>query len=126
MKAFLQHKKKVILFLSTFFVVGIIIGTVRNDTLYLSPNSTHNEIPELRYLSQTVYNVNMYTKSSESISVYQGLINKYGADKDELITLLKNYSVTYERIIKYREYYGKFSLVNYLKNIKRIGKNPLI
>ena len=122
MRAFLQHKKKVILFLSTFFVVGIIIGTVRNDTLYLSPNSTHNEIPELRYLSQTVYNVNMYTKSSESISVYQGLINKYGADKDELITLLKNYSVTYERIIKHREYYGKFSSVKHLKNIKRIGK----
>ncbi len=75
MKAFLQNKKKVILFLSTFFVVGIIIGTVRNDTLYLSPNSTHNEIPELRSLAQTVYYVKMYTKSSESVSVYQRLIN---------------------------------------------------
>ena len=125
MKAFLQNKKKVILFLSTFFVVGIIIGTVRNDIFYSSPKSTHNEIPEFIFLAQTVYNVNIYTKSRESVSVYQGLINKYGADKDAIITLLKNYSVTYERIIKYREYYGKFSLVNYLKNIKRIGKNPL-
>ena len=122
MRAFLQQKNKVILFLSTFFVVGIIIGTVRNDIFYSSPKSTHNEIPEFIFLAQTVYNVNMYTKSRESVSVCQGLINKYGADKDELITLLKNYSVTYERIIKHREYYGKFSSVKHLKNKKRIGK----
>ena len=69
-------------------------------------------------LAQSVYDDNMETEASESISVHQGLININDADKDALIILPKIGPVIAERIIKYREDYGKFSSVNDLKNIK--------
>ena len=116
MKAFSQQEKKFILLL--FFVVGIIVGTIRNGTFYSHPTSTHQEKSEFKSLAHSVYDDNMETEASESISVHQGLININDADKDTLIILPKIGPVIAERIIKYREDYGKFSSVNDLKNIK--------
>ena len=117
MKAFSQQEKKCIL-LFAFFVVGIIVGTIRNGTLYSHPTSTHQEKSEFKSLAQYVYDDNMETEASESISVHQGLININDADKDALIILPKIGPVTAERIIKYSDDYGKFSSVNDLKNIQ--------
>jgi len=79
---------------------------------------TQYEKSECKSLAQSVYDDNMETETSESISVHQGLININDADKDTLIILPKIGPVIAERIIKYREDYGKFSSVNDLKNIK--------
>ena len=79
---------------------------------------TQYEKSECKSLAQSVYDDNMETETSESISVHQRLININDADKDALITLPKIDPITAERIIKYREDYGKFSSVNDLKNIK--------
>ena len=118
MKAFTQQEKKFILFLSVFFVVEIIVGTIRNGTFYSHPTSRHQEKLEFQSLTQSVYDDNMETEASESISVHQGLININDADKDTLIILPKIGPVTAERIIKYSDDYGKYSSVNNLKNIK--------
>ena len=125
MKAFTQQEKKAILFLSAFFVVGIIVGKIRNGMFYSYPTSTHQEKSEFKSLDQSVYDDNMETESSESISVHQGLINIHDADKDALITLPKIGPETTKRIIKYRKDYGKFLSVNDLKNKKGIGENTL-
>ena len=117
MKAFSQQEKKFIL-LFAFFVVGIIVGTIRNGTFYSHPTSTHQKKSVFKSLAQSVYDDNMETEASESISVHQGLININDADKDALIILPKIGPVTAERIIKYSDDYGKFSSVNDLKNIK--------
>ena len=118
MKAFTQQEKKAILFLSAFFVVGIIVGKIRNGMFYSYPTSTHQEKSEFKSLDQSVYDDNMESEASESISVHQGLINIHDADKDALIILPKIGPVTAERIIKYREDYGKFSSVNDFKKNK--------
>mgnify|MGYP001216318583 CR=1 FL=1 len=86
---------------------------------------TQYEKSECKSLAQSVYDDNMETETSESISVHQGLININDADKDALITLPKIGPETTERIIKYRKDYGKFLSVNDLKNKKGIGENTL-
>ena len=98
--------------------MGIIVGTIRNGTFYSHPTSKHDEKSQFKSLAQSVYNDNVETETSESISVHQGLININDADKDALITLPEIGPVTSEIIIKYREDYSKFSSVNDLKNIK--------
>ena len=116
MKAFSQQEKKFILLL--FFVVGIIVGTIRNGTFYSHPTSTHQEKSEFKSLAQYVYDDNMETEASESISVHQGLMNMNDADKDALITLPKIGPETTERIIKYRKDYVKYLSVNDFKKNK--------
>ena len=72
MKAFTEQEKKAILFLSAFFVVGIIVGKIRNGMFYSYPTSIHQERLEFKSLDQSVYDDNMESASSESISVHLG------------------------------------------------------
>ena len=118
MKAFIEQEKKAILFLSAFFVVEIIVDKIRNGMFYSYPTSTHQEKLEFKSLDQYVYDDNMESEASESISAHQGLINIHDADKDELITLPKIGSETTERIIKYRKDYVKYLSVNDFKKNK--------
>ena len=125
MKVFSQKKKNIILFLSIFFVVGIIVGTIRNGTFYSSPKSTNQEESQFKTLAHSVYNDNLESEIGESIPSHHGLININDATKDELITLPKIGPIAAERIIRYREDYGKFSSVNDLNNVKGIGEKTM-
>ncbi len=122
MKAFTQKDKNFILFLSAFCVVGIIVGTFRNGTFYSHSRSTHQEKSEFKSLDRSICDDNMKIEASEFILVQQASININDADKDALITLPKIGPVTAERVIKYREDYGKILSVNDFKNIKGIGE----
>ena len=101
MKVFTQQEKKVILFLSIFFVVGIIVGTIRNGTFYSSPKSTNQEESQFKTLAHSVYNDNLKFETGESIPSHHGLININNVIKDEFITLPKIATITAERTIKY-------------------------
>ena len=125
MKAFTQQEKNVILFLTVFFAIGIIVVTIRNGSIFSSQKSSLQDKSKFKSLAKSVYDDNQETKIDKSIAGSQGLININEAEKDELITLPKIGPVTAERIIRYREDYGKFSSVNYLKNIKGIGDKTM-
>ncbi len=125
MKAFTQQEKNVILFLTVFFAIGIIVGTIRNGSIFSSQKSTLQDKSKFKSLAKSVYDDNQETKIDKSIAGSQGLININEAEKDELITLPKIGPVTAERIIRYREDYGKFSSVNELKNVKGIGDKTM-
>ena len=79
---------------------------------------TQYEKSECKSLAQSVYDDNMETETSESISVHQRLININDAYKDALITLPKIGPVTTERIIKYRENYFKKFISDRFKKYK--------
>ena len=79
---------------------------------------TQQEKSECKSLAQSVYDDNMETETSESISVHQRLININDADKDALITLPKIDPITAERIIKYREKYLKKIISDRFKKYK--------
>ena len=79
---------------------------------------TQYEKSECKSLAQSVYDDNMETETSESISVHQRLININDADKDALITLPKIDPITAERIIKYRENYFKKFISDRFKKYK--------
>ena len=79
---------------------------------------TQYEKSECKSLAQSVYDDNMETETSESISVHQRLININDAYKDALITLPKIDPVTAERIIKYREKYFKNIISDRFKKYK--------
>jgi DNA uptake protein ComE-like DNA-binding protein len=79
---------------------------------------TQYEKSECKSLAQSVYDDNMETETSESISVHQRLININDADKDALITLPKIDPITAERIIKYREKYLKKIISDRFKKYK--------
>ena len=125
MKAFTQQEKNVILFLTVFFAIGIIVVTIRNGSIFSSQKSTLQDKSKFKSLAKSVYDDNQETKIDKSIAGSQGLININEAEKDELITLPKIGPVTAERIIRYREDYGKFSSVNELKNVKGIGDKTM-
>lgn len=125
MKIFTQQEKKVILFLSAFFVVGIIIGTIRNKTYFFRSSPINHDESGFKSLAHSVYNDKKVLDTPEPVPFNTGLININNATKDELISLPKIGPVTAERIIRYREDYGKFSSVNELKNVKGIGEKTM-
>ena len=101
MKVFSQKKKNIILFLSIFFVVGIIVGSNRNRTFYSSPTSANLKESQFKILAQSVYNDNLKSETGESIPSHHGLININNVIKDKFITLPKIVTITAERTIKY-------------------------
>ena len=101
MKVFSQEKKNIILFLSIFFVVGIIIGSIRNRTFYSIPTSANLKESQFKILAQSVYNDNLKSGTGGSIPSHHGLININDVIKDEFITLPKIATITAERTIKY-------------------------
>ena len=101
MKVFSQKKKNIILFLSIFFVVGIIADSIRNRTFYSSPTSANLKVSQFKILAQSVYNDNLKSETGESIPSHHGLININNIIKDQFITLPKIATITAERTIKY-------------------------
>jgi competence protein ComEA len=125
MTVFTSLEKKVIMFLSCFCVLGTVVGLVRNGDFFSNTSDFKKDENKFKSLADSVFTKVENISSDILIADTHSIININLASKNELVSLPKIGPVTAERIIRYREDYGKFSTVNDLINVKGIGDKTM-
>ena len=125
MTVFTSLEKKVIMFLSCFCVLGTVVGLVRNGEYFSNSTEFRKDENEFKLLADSVFNKVENISTDMLMTEAHTIININLASKSELVSLPKIGPVTAERIIRYREEYGKFSTVNDLINVKGIGEKTM-
>ncbi len=123
------EEKGVIQFLLGIFVIGLAVGVYRD---WNEETVSQDMITEMEAFTHSSENVTLSTKSKESTAEMKPVagianlsVNINSAEKSELMKLPKIGPVTAERIIRFREDFGNFHVIEDLSKVKGIGSKTL-
>lgn len=110
-----------------FFIIlfGFIYILFDSSNFHKSYNDNHNSdfiISSIEYNEKIISTETQIETTINEVIKENKLININTADINELITLPSIGNITASLIIEYREKYGRFTQLEQIKNVNRIGE----
>ncbi|MBT3216320.1 MAG: helix-hairpin-helix domain-containing protein [Candidatus Marinimicrobia bacterium] len=125
---FTDQEKSVIQFLLGLFVIGLAVSSFRDYNEETISQELIVELEEFKVASKQGYVAASESSNTQMKPVAgntQLSVNINSAGKSELMKLPKIGPVTAERIIRYRDDYGSFKIIDDLSKVKGIGSKTL-